>query len=106
MTDRAPRAAVCRAHINGRPYLTSPACCLRRGDQRPAVNRSGGPRRLDKTVARIAAHAVALVVGRRVSEGETAKQLALRQSLRSEPMGPIAVIARLYLRCPRRAQRL
>jgi hypothetical protein len=62
------------------------------------VNHSGARRRLDETLARFTAHAVAQVGGRRLSEGETARQHVLRQELRSEHMGPIAVIAGQYLR--------
>jgi hypothetical protein len=63
-----------------------------------AVNESAARQRLDEMAAQIAAHAVAQVAGRRASEGETAKQRALRLALRSDHMRPIAVIARQQLR--------
>jgi hypothetical protein len=63
-----------------------------------AVNQSSARKRLDDTVTQIGSHAVAQVAGRRGSEGETAKQRALRESLRKDHMRPVAVIAGQNLR--------
>src|SRR5689334_18237723 len=62
------------------------------------VNQSGARKELDDAVTRMAAHAVDQVAGRRTSEGETAKQASLRQTLRYDHMQPIAVIAGQRLR--------
>lgn len=63
-----------------------------------AVNQSTARKRLDETVAQLATHAVVQVAGRRTAQGETAKQRALREALRSDYMQPIAVIASQKLR--------
>lgn len=63
-----------------------------------AVNQSTARKRLDETVAQLAAHSVTQVAGRRTAQGETAKQRALREALRSDYMQPIAVIASQQLR--------
>src|SRR5689334_14739509 len=62
------------------------------------VNQSSARKRLDETVAQIGSHAVAQVAGRRIAEGETAKQRTLRLALRSDHMRPVAVIAGQKLR--------
>jgi hypothetical protein len=68
------------------------------GEKLDAVNKAAARQRLDEMAVQIAAHAVAQVAGRRSSEGETAKQRALRVALRSDHMRPIAVVAGQKLR--------
>lgn len=63
-----------------------------------AMNDSTARRRLDGMVSQMADHAVAQIGGRRVAEGETARQRQLRLSLRFDYMRPIAIIAKQRLR--------
>jgi hypothetical protein len=61
------------------------------------VSHSGARKRLDETAERMAAHMVAQVAGRRISQGETARLHALRQTLRNDQMLPVALIAGQHL---------
>ena len=58
----------------------------------------GAQKRLDETVTRMSEHAVDQIGGRRVAEGETAKQRSLSGELRYYHMQPIALVASQELR--------
>lgn len=63
-----------------------------------ALNRSRARKRLDEAADQMAGHAVAQIGGRRMAEGETARQRVLRAELRYDHMQPIAIIAGQQLR--------
>jgi hypothetical protein len=68
------------------------------GDILEAINTSGARKGLDQSIAQLSAHAVDQDAGRVNSQGETARQRALRVALRQAHMRPIALIARARLR--------
>lgn len=63
-----------------------------------AVNQSNARKRVDELVDKLSTHSVEQFAGRRVAQGETAKQHAMRKALRSDYMLPVAIIAGELLR--------
>ena len=63
-----------------------------------ALNKSGARTTLDRAIAQLTSHAVDQDAGRVNSKGETARQRALRLSLRQAHMRAIAAVARAKLR--------